>query len=327
MTEDTAADAWAPLRRIGAETIDDPHLARALGRLVALHEGYSGVSDVIACGRAAVPALREVLNHTEPSGIFEPRARAASALAALGAFDVLIEFLEAPKIIDDPTARLGEEATLSIVARSVSGAPRNRILRTLVRLGRDRPLPGVMDALGALRTPETIPGLVRGLWEDESRSSAASGLRRLGAKARPALIRIARMDADRSPSNLRARRAALALLTEIRLAAWQRAEIERLIHDKDDEISAYACGACLVAATGQPTGALVERLRELLPRLSPPLCEAALGWLSIGRTERTETTVAAPASRTSHDAPQSRRSTLALKPRPSPDSTDAHGSR
>ena len=45
-------------------------LEQALQRLMALHEGYAGVTDVVACGQAAVPALRRILAHTKSSGIF-----------------------------------------------------------------------------------------------------------------------------------------------------------------------------------------------------------------------------------------------------------------
>ncbi len=260
----------------------DARLERALQRLMALHEGYAGVTDVAACGQDAVPALRRILAHTESSGIFEPRCRAISALMALGAVDALVSFLETPKAVEDPTARLGEEAVISTAARALKGVRDARAFRVLLRQARRRPLGGVIEALGSFRFAEAIPGLIYGLYEDETRQIAVTALRRHGRAARPALIRAAgaSVPGGESSSSLRARRAALALLGDIRLAPWQRPNIRPLIWDADPELSAYACRACMNADPTQDRGEIAQRLSEVLPHLRSPAREVVADWIN-----------------------------------------------
>lgn len=260
----------------------DARLERALERLTALHEGYAGVTDVMACGQAAVPALQRILAHTESSGIFEPRCRAISALMALGAVDALINFLETPKVVDDPTARLGEEAVMSTAARALKGVRDAHVFRVVLKQARRRPLGGVIETLGSFRFAEAIPGLIYGLYEDETRKTAVTALRRHGRAARPALIRAAGASgpSGESSSSLRARRAALALLVDIRLAPWQRADIRPLIWDADPEVSAYACRACMNADPTQDRDEIARRLSEVLLRLRSPVREVVADWVN-----------------------------------------------
>jgi hypothetical protein len=277
-------------------------LARALQRLMALNEGYAGVTDVVACGKAAVPELGRILARTETSGIFEPRCRAISALMALGAADVVIAFLEAPRLIADPTARLGEEAVISTAARALAGTRNERVLRLLLALARRQPLGGVIEALGGLRIAEAIPGLVCGLYEDDTRKYAVAALRRHGRAARLALIRAATTP-SRTPepsSCLRGRRAAMALLAEIGLAPWQANEVRPLSCDPDAGLSAYACRACLASGSEAERAETRRRLAALLPQLSASTRDAIL---SCRAPMRSATSGAAPA------APQSPNST------------------
>ena len=67
----------------------------AIDRLKSLHEGDLGILEVIACGTRAIPALRALLFARGGSGLYQTRCRAVAALAALGAYDVLKDFLSA----------------------------------------------------------------------------------------------------------------------------------------------------------------------------------------------------------------------------------------
>jgi len=82
-----------------------PAVENAIAALKSFQHGDRGVLDVIACGARAIPALRAMLFEHERSGLFQARCRVVQALAALGAYDVLIEFLEANRTIADPVER------------------------------------------------------------------------------------------------------------------------------------------------------------------------------------------------------------------------------
>jgi HEAT repeat protein len=130
---------------------------RALDRLKSLHDGDLGVLEITAFGRRAIPALRALLLEGESSGIYHPRCRAVDALAALRAYDVLIEFLSAPRDVADPVNRTGEEAVMSSAARALTGVDDERVFPLLLDLAKRQPLAGVIDALGSFRRPEAIP--------------------------------------------------------------------------------------------------------------------------------------------------------------------------
>jgi hypothetical protein len=93
-------------------------IEHAVGRLKSLHDGDSGFLEVVELGPDVVPALRRLLFEPEPSGLHQIRGRAAEALAALGAFDVLADFLRSRQPIADPVERLGEEVVTGAAARA-----------------------------------------------------------------------------------------------------------------------------------------------------------------------------------------------------------------
>lgn len=243
-------------------------LQNAMDRLLALHEGWAGVSDVILCGPRAIPPLREVLFAREPSGVFEPRCRAVAALAGLGADDVLIDYLSGSHAEPDPVARAGDEAVASAAARALGEAGDMRALPLLIRLAKRQPLIGAMEALGRFNAPEAIPALIRGLYEDDSRAAAETALRRLGEPARAALLTLAETTSDPETTTIvRARRSAVRLLADIGIAPRHLAAVRKLIWDEDPEIGVHACAACLAAAAPEQGREIIERLVELLPRL------------------------------------------------------------
>lgn len=251
-----------------------PDLAQALERLTALQEGYAGVSLVVAAGPGAIGPLTTILHHTETSGIFEIRSRAVAALAALGAEDVLIDFIEAAHPVPEPTARSGEEATVSIAARALKGSHHPRAFPALLRFAKRHPLPGVIEALASARQSEAIPGLIRGLDEDDCRAAAAAGLKALGRASRSALVVVATADGA-TDSDLRKRRTALNLLADIGLAAWQRAAIRPLVDHPDPELSFRACQALLRGGDSADQALCRARLAQLVPDLRTPLREVA----------------------------------------------------
>lgn len=264
-----------------ADIVDLPlarAVRRALERLKSLHDGDLGVIEITGCGKSAVPALRALLLEGEPSGIYQPRRRAVEALAALGAHDVLIEFLEAPREVADPVNRTGEEAVINAAARALIGVENPRIFPLLADLAERRRLPGVIEALGSFARVEALPHLVRALCEDRTRGAAETALLRMGPAARPTLLDIGsrpRPSAEyESASSVRTRRSAVRLLA--RSGAGPEA-FRALMADADAEIALEACGTVLAIDDPAEKARAVRRLIDLLP---------SLPWFIIGEAER-----------------------------------------
>ena len=235
----------------------------ALDRLKSLGEGDLGVLDVVACGGQTVAPLRAFLFEREPSGLFQPRCRAAEALKRLGAYDVLIEFLELSREIADPVERLGEEAVISAAARALANLSDDRVFNLLLSLADVRLLPGVVAALGASGRPEAIPYLIAALAEGECQPTAEGALRRFGASAVPSLLVAStrRPGAPESENKLRRRRGALRLLAEIGIPTERWSVLRHLMRDEDAKVAALACELCLSTA---PEPEAVRRLIDLL---------------------------------------------------------------
>jgi len=101
-----------------------------------------------------------LLFEREPSGLYEVRRRAVDALSALGAHDVLMDFLRTYHDVTDPIERLGEDAVINAVALALAPAQEPSVFRLLLSILRRRKLAGVVEAGGAFRRPEAIPYLV-----------------------------------------------------------------------------------------------------------------------------------------------------------------------
>jgi len=199
-------------------------LDAAIQRLRSLHDGNLGLVETVRCGRRAIPALRTVLFEREPSGLFETRCRAVQALSALKAGEVLVEFLANPPCAADPVERLGDDAVINAAARALAKCRDENTFQVLLKLSKERLLPGVVAAIGSFRRAAVIPYLVAGLAEDECRPFAEAALGKFGARARGALTQI--VDAtdvnatetspgSQSPSRMRQRQSALRLLVSI----------------------------------------------------------------------------------------------------------------
>jgi len=248
---------------------DSDRVKRAIEKLKSLHDGDRGFIETVACGRRAIPALRELLFEREPSGLFQARCLAARALAGLKAYDVLIEFLEAPREVADPVERVGEDAVINSAARAAAALREPRVFDLLIRLAETRPLPGVIGALKAFSQIEAIPYLIEALAEDESRPEAEAALRNLGSSAHEALAVAAcqplPMPERESQSRLRQRRSALELLIETGVQARTWPVLRNLMQDQDAKIAVLACNICLICADEPEKREAIFRLISLLP--------------------------------------------------------------
>ena len=242
---------------------------RALVRLRSLKDGDLGVIEIVACGSRAVPVLRALLFEREPSGLYQTRCRAVQALAALRANETLIDFLSAPSDIADPVERIGEDAVINAAALAVAaGLGEERVFQLLMSLADNRLLPGVVGALGMFERVEALPFLVEALAEDESRPTAETALRRLGAKARQSLLVVATRrppSQDReSESSLRQRRSALQLLLDIGIRPETWPVLRHLPREQDAKIAMLACEICLASGATSEKRTAVRRLLNLL---------------------------------------------------------------
>ena len=257
---------------------DRSALERALADLRALARTDRGVLEAIACGPVAVPALRTMLFAPEPSGLSAPRCAAVEALAALGAEDVLIDFLAAPHRIADPVARVGTESVLDCAARALMQSDDPRLPALLRHLAETRLLPGAIEWLGAHRRAEALPCVIRALGDDVARPSAITVLHSLTDVATPALWRAA---ADPAPdrdnetdTSRRRRRAALAVLRDIGAepGAAPAGTLEYLADDGDPDIAAAALCWQLDSHGATDRPALARRLIAALDRADILVC-------------------------------------------------------
>lgn len=225
------------------------------------------VSEVVAFGKPAVPALRALLFQREPSGLFQIRCRAVEALAALRAYDVLVDFVNNHEATADPIECLGDDAVINAVAQGLKRLHDERVFRLLLHLAQRAALTGVIDALGAYRRVEAIPALIAALEDDASRGSAEAALVKMGRAARTALIMSARQRRPspgcESESSLRRRRSALKLLGLIGTSRRTWPELRGLVQDKDPKLSFLACRLGLPNAPAVELHDIVARLLSL----------------------------------------------------------------
>jgi len=218
----------------------DPGIRRLLACLQSLVDGPSAIEELAACGPRAIPPLREFLLSGRVTSVPQPRMWAVEALARLDARDVLIEYLQAPSRVADPQLLFAEDAVRSTAGRRLSAWRDDETFEILLELCRKRSNPGAIESLAGFERAEAIPCLDRALEDDMCRSAAEDGLRKLGPKARSALLVSAVTplpNADEeTPSSLCRRRSILRLLTEIGVDRQNWAALRPLLAERDPEL-------------------------------------------------------------------------------------------
>lgn len=240
----------------------------AIDKLRSLREGDLAVLDLIDYGPAAIGPLRNFLFAREPSGLYQPRCQAVDALAALGARDVLLDFMVHPRTVPDPVEETGEEAVTNAVARALMKWPDEEVFALLLSASRRKVLAGVVEALGCYRRIEAMPALAGALAEDFSRPEAEEAFRKMGAQAGLCLLRLADLRTPspdtESESSRRRRRSALRLFEELNDGNELPAVVLSLTWDADSWISQTACSICLPRVSGNDRESVAKRLIELL---------------------------------------------------------------
>jgi HEAT repeat protein len=225
---------------------------------------------LVCCGPAAIPALRRFLLEGKPSVIYQPRRAAAEALAALGAKDVLIEYLARKHDIPDPATRFGEECVCNAAARALSRFQSRDLLDVLLSMAIPRCQPGVVEALAQFGSLEALPCFLKALEDDLCQAPAMDGIRRLGRPAEPALVASAltRLPSavEERPSSIRRRGKALELLVEMGPSAAGWPLLRALLDESEPEIvTAVSRIAALFGSSDDRTRA-AGRLVAVLPR-------------------------------------------------------------
>jgi len=193
--------------------------------------------------------LREFLFARDPSGIFQPRVQAVEALSALGAKDVLCEFLTQLRNVADPVEQTGEDAVANAVARALIRWPNEHVFSLLMAVAHCRLLAGVVEALGTYRRREAMPIFAAALAEDFCRPEAEGAFRKIGAPACSCLLRLADCRTPspdiESESSRRRRRSALELLAELYCGEDLPDVLRALMADTDSHVALLACAICL----------------------------------------------------------------------------------
>lgn len=241
-------------------------------RLNSLSDGDHAVDLLVGEGQEAVEPLRHYLLDGKPSHLFQPRQRAVTALAGLGAKDVLIEYLYAPKEIVDPLVRFGEEAVINTAARLLAVWQTDEVFDALLHVASTQAPAGVIDALASFKRPETIELFIEALKDDFSRNAAENALKQMGEEAKSALFKIllttqGETDKDH-PSLLRQRKSAINILSHGSLTAKDWPAVKILFSDPDPEISTTAVCMAIQIAGQNLKKDLLKRLTEKIPFVS-----------------------------------------------------------
>jgi HEAT repeat protein len=253
---------------MGKITLTNAEISRYIETLNSLEEGDRAVSELIAYGPGAIELLRPFLLEGKPSAIYQPRQRAVEALAALGAKEVLVEYLKRQKDIVDPDVRLGEEAVESAAARHLGRWASEEVYQVLLEIIQERCLPGALEALSESRRPESIPYIVMTLEDDVCRPAAEEALRKFGASARLELIHAVltprpNREAE-TPSSLRRRGSAARLLAEMGISPDEWPKLGQLLDETDPAILvAVSKIASKVAATKEKVFAVQQLIGAL----------------------------------------------------------------
>jgi hypothetical protein len=223
---------------------DEARIEGLVRGLSSLIDGELSMAALVAVGEPSIPVLRQVLLEGKPSTVYLPRQRVVRVLGELRAFSALSDYLLREKNIQDPELRLAEEAVENTAARELGRSQSDEAFYVLRAVAATRKLPGAVESLAGFRRDAAAPVLVAALESDFCRNVAADGIRLIRAAALSYLIESVRSPepsrAEETPSSLRHRRAALALLAEDELDAKHWGAIEFLLYETDEWLQSCA---------------------------------------------------------------------------------------
>jgi hypothetical protein len=257
-----------------------PPIATRVGNLIAklddLQHEFWTVVELVRLGGSAVPFLADAILKGRPRSLPQLRCSLVSALAALGASDVLLEYLRSQRAIDDPEIRFAEDSIINAAALAMKLDFSAEAYSTLWNLAQRRSLAGVLEALAMYRRVESIPCFIRALESDISRPVAVQGLEAFGQAAKPYLMVEAMRREPKRPnpetaSSLYRRRACLKLLERLLPINREQKQLLDLLLEPNAEIVISVATIIFLSKNTNSNSMAVRRLRRLRSHLSWPL--------------------------------------------------------
>ncbi|MDA8333568.1 MAG: hypothetical protein M0Z41_01025 [Peptococcaceae bacterium] len=240
----------------------------AIARLRALRESDLAALDLVSYGQAAVGPLGKFLFTREPGGLFQARRQAVEILAALGAKEILINFLAHPRVVADPVEQAGEDAVISAVAQALTPWQSDEVFSLLLEAADRKLLAGIVAALGEYGREDAMPVFAAALGEDFCRAAGEEAFRKMGACTCPYLLQLADCRTpspdDECESSRRRRRSALGLFGELYQGGALPGVVRSLVADTDSRVAAGACGICLPRVSPAEREKVAARLVDLL---------------------------------------------------------------
>lgn len=249
----------------------DPHIERLLTLLESLIDGNRAVPLLVECGERAVPYLEHFLLSGSPRTIALPRCRAVSALGQLGAYSILIRYLEEYEPPADPQVLFAEDAVRSAVARELLDWKSTEVYRVLLEAARQRATSGLVLALGEFRKPEAVPLLFAALDDDFCREEAIQGLRKVPDIAREYAILSIRGKTQTAVNGLgasRRRRATLQLLVEFGITREEWTDLRSFLQEPDPAVVIPVAHLGFQAGPESDYPAIVETLLRTSTRIN-----------------------------------------------------------
>jgi hypothetical protein len=272
-------------QRLSASEALCPPVAAQAANLIAKLDDFQcefwTVAQLVRLGGSAVPFLADALLKGRLRSLPQPRCSLVRALAALCANEVLLDYLQSRRIIDDPEIRFAEDSVINAAARSVKLDFSAEAYTTLWNLAQSRSLAGVLEALAMYRQVESIPCFIRALESDLARPTAVQSLETFGESAKPYLMAEALRpepgwpDPENSSSLFR-RRACLRLLERLVLDNREQGQLLELLSERDAEMVMSVGAIILRSKNRKGYPASIRRLKALRSQVGWPLRDDVL---------------------------------------------------
>ena len=250
-------------------------MAEPINRLIAaldsMVDGDRAAEQLVVIGRQAIPYLERFLLDSPPRSLSLPRCRAVRALGELGAYSVLVAYLQRYTRPADATVLFAEDAVLSAAAGELMRSKSAATFATLLGAAKQRATSGLVRALGEFRNAESVPLLFELLEDDLCREDAKDALRQVPDTARSYAILLLRGCTDAvidGPSASRRRRATLQLLDEFGVEENEWPELRRFLRNEDADCVVAAARLGLRVAPRSEQTAIVETLIEASARMN-----------------------------------------------------------